>query len=145
MDLGKVKEALQRAGMLLAGQMYHTDYIEEALAELERPAECDANYVAERILNDCDGTRDTLSLCANYLQQYAESYHAKKCAEQWIDIAERLPEKFDEYVCISMKDACPVHRPYVAVYRTMDNSWTKLNGATCFPSHWQPLPEAPRA
>lgn len=53
----------------------------KSIAGLEKPAGDDVTDVAERILNDCDGTRDTLSLCANYLQQYAESYHAKKQQE----------------------------------------------------------------
>lgn len=67
MNTEKVRSALQRAGMLLASQSYHTDYIEEALAELEKPAVHGPIYVPDALEKEVD--------------RISESYHAKKCAE----------------------------------------------------------------
>lgn len=142
-DLQKVKDALEYGRDDAHETTVFTMFC-EALAELEKPCDGDLRKTAEKILNDCDGTWDTMRICSSYIQQYAESYHAEKCKEQWVSVMDRLQTKQDEYLCISMKDACPVHRPYVAVFDVMGNTWVKLNGITCVPSHWQPLPEAPK-
>lgn len=144
MDLGKVKSALHRAGMLLAGQMYHTDYIEEALAELEKPAE-DLLSLAEEccLLGNVEGAPmddENISECARLIQQYAESYHAKKCAEckhsTWcsfrgVPITIVTCENCSTYPC----DKCAKNETC-----DFENYETQCNG-----KFLEPLPEAPRA
>ena len=81
MNIQKVREALGRAGMLLAGhQIYHTDYIEEAIAELDDPADDDviecANWIRQAV-----GFGATAKQVAEKIQSFAESYHAQRCAK----------------------------------------------------------------
>ena len=101
MDLQKVKKALECAGMLLAGQSYHTDYIEEALAELEKPAVEDATSVAKQVFDiPALDFSEWLDAADGIIQQYAEAYHARKCGE-CVDDGQKSPCDF----CDS--DSCP--------------------------------------
>lgn len=83
MNSDKVKEALimglnavESAGWTRS-QEKEAQEIREALAELEKPAKDDVLQLASRwVLSSID----TESLAYD-IQQYAESYHAKKCAK----------------------------------------------------------------
>ena len=63
----------------------------------------------------------------------------------WISVSERLPEITEEYLCISMFDACPVHKPYSCLFRKVTSEWFKYNSIPVVPSHWMPLPEPPES
>lgn len=59
--------------------------LKEAIAELEKPADEDADKVTSEIedihflLNDGSIMNKRHGKCASLIQQYAEAYHAKKC------------------------------------------------------------------
>ena len=67
--------------------------------------------------------------------------------DDWISVNDRLPDITEEYLCVSIKDACPVHKPYIAVFTKRTKEWNKPIGVgvKTFPTHWMPLPEAPVA
>ena len=92
MNIQKVKEALEAAKAELPElssapngkepkSIRAARLVGEAIAELEKPVDDDLRKTAEKVFSDCDGTWDTIGICTSYIQQYAESYHAKKCAE----------------------------------------------------------------
>ena len=118
MDLQKVKGALISAESTLSEDGYNCTFIREALAELEKPVDDkDADKVASDIeeiqflLNDGSVMARRHARMVDLIQQYAESYHAKKCAEcdhtVWcatcgdpitIGVCENcVPDMFDDY------------------------------------------------
>lgn len=177
MDLGKVKEALQRAGNELDPLVNAIEKYEDyeggephlgtarnlseikmisfmarlALAELDKPADDDAMSAWKSLLDHFakNNWRLNEDVCLSIFQQYAESYHAKKCAEckkdgAWISVEDRLPKEFDNVLVLD--DSGDVYKA----------SWTDFgNGIYWFDfsdeehaeniTHWHPLPEAPRA
>lgn len=99
MDVGKVKELASGVKYYIGNPSaweHYDDFISEkiraivseiealaepeALAELEKPADDDAGELASW-LKDAFGFGCTRLQAAVKIQQYAESYHAKKCAE----------------------------------------------------------------
>lgn len=55
----------------------------EALAEFEKPADMDAVLFAERLWREAYSAKygDVNLIAAKIIQQFAESYHQRKCAE----------------------------------------------------------------
>lgn len=122
----------------------------KAIAELEKPAD-DISDIYED-LGEIAGL-SVANRMAQRIQQYAESYHAKKYAEcnkggGWISVENRLPECnnagesdfvliFDEYD----------DEVKVGFYWLKGNVFCSQNGDEDLEgvTHWQPLPEAPRA
>lgn len=76
MDLQKVKEALIYSRDFLKSQMYSTNYLDAAIAELEKPAE-DAEELLGEIRSWCDGWCVDDNEARLMIQQYAEAYHAR--------------------------------------------------------------------
>lgn len=82
MNIQKMKEFLVIAKKYMP-PIVGNEYIDEAIAELENPMNGDAMDVADRIREICfDETMGYDSFMAESLiKDFAESYHAKKCAE----------------------------------------------------------------
>lgn len=162
MDLGKVKEALIAAREELPEYssaplgrepqaIRACRLVSEAIAELEKPAYDDVMSLMPSIFGsrrdafDYMGTEPDYNKIASIIQQYAESYHAKKCAEQWISANERLPDP-ETVVLISTHDWVAIGK-YKTMWNMGDGAFSDDGdcGISEQPTHWQPLPEAPHA
>lgn len=75
----KARSALSRAGSLLANQGYPTEYIREALADLEadKPAE-DAYNLAVKLQTEI-GCGVLIDSVAEMIEQFAVAYHVERC------------------------------------------------------------------
>lgn len=94
MNIEKVKEALELAIKLnKSAWSHHNQLFYEAIAELEKPAEENARIIAIDIsLGALDRAEYWEVIVPQVIQQYAESYHAKKCAGCVDRAALRFPE-----------------------------------------------------
>lgn len=113
MNVNKVKEALILArdyindGSLLPQDMDHpyfktSDAIDQALAELKKP---DKEAYAKTIAAQYACTQFDLGVLTQQIERYAESYHAKKCAE-CVKIEQRYCDN-----CDNLKDADSTFSP----------------------------------
>lgn len=84
-DTGKIAEVLRSCELIANIEGYPTtaNACRKSIAELEKPAEDDAKRTAVLAWrsNEHPGGFDWIDSAAIVIQQYAESYHAKKCAE----------------------------------------------------------------
>lgn len=97
--------------------------IKEAIAELEKPVEDDVIVLAEKCLTIYEH-ESTEAACirriSSLLQQYAESYHAKKCAEVLSSAADRAMAVYArdcEGCSPRLSDDCDERCPYIAKIR----------------------------
>lgn len=165
MDLGKVKEALimglnavESAGWTRS-QEKEAQEIREALAELEKPVDDDAISFAERLWRDAYAMQrgDVNKKAAELIQQYAESYHAKKCAECEKEKADVIvTDRHDlvggdgvkKYFFDGDNKTSVVTKRYQCgrckriLYENIGHGWCPYCGIQL---NWQPLPEAPGA
>jgi hypothetical protein len=133
MDLGKIRKALDVALrehndlMLQADLPTGSKIIEEALAELEKPAEDDIKELAF-ILEGWNRAGWSFEHIAHDLVSYfgirgfvnAESYHAKKCEEVLISAADRAMAVYArdcEGCSPRLSDDCDERCPYIAKIR----------------------------
>lgn len=77
-------------------------------------------------------------------QAYRNGYEAgKKDAAKWIPVTERLPDEFEQFLCIVIRPICG--GKYVREYRVLwcdyDHSW---NCDELIVTHWMPLPDLPK-
>lgn len=100
MNVEKVKEALEIGLNAVTNQGWTRNQdkeiylISDAIAELEKPAEDDAAEVASSVFGiEYVTAEEWHTLAAQKIQQYAESYHAKKCAEYKEFMADNGPER----------------------------------------------------
>jgi hypothetical protein len=75
--------------------------------------------------------RTTLEMALAYLKEHFYG---------WIPVSERLPEKGQNVIALGSRGGV-----YVAQYQG-SRYWHKLNARChmCEPTHWMPLPEAPK-
>ena len=86
MNIQKVKEAIvhiiSQPNEFLFTAKYLREYFQESLAELDNPVDVDARIIARDISTGAlEYAEYWDNIVTKLIQQYAEQYHAKKCAE----------------------------------------------------------------
>lgn len=128
-DLLGARAELQKANMRIK------ELESLAALEAEEPEESiDALTLAKQWINYKE-MPSLVTTLANDIQSYAESYHAKRCEDNWISVEERLPSVYENVL------VRPFNRePYINMIE-LDGSWFYEDKTI---THWQPLPAAPK-
>lgn len=90
MDIQKVKGALVRAYGILGGQMYNVSDIEEALAELDKPASEDARLLVDLWALEHSGKYESAQTANADLAKRIDSYAAKQVASERLRTLEEV-------------------------------------------------------